>query len=149
MIERKYIASDGSELKPGMMVLVFHGDKGSYEDGTWFVDVFSHVESAGGRISYFCASGDYKVCIPLEGNEHLAGTNLSFKENTFDFRSDTNFCWGDEVSVSNDGKMWCNAIFICYGNDVRRFIVIEHGFISLTSWKMCKLVRKFQDSKKY
>ena len=88
--ERKWIASDGvTELKPGMLVLVR-----DEEEDEWCVDIFSHFKKD--SEPYRCTSGMWPHCIPLEGNEHMAGTMLpiSQKEKPFE--------WGEKVLVWDD-----------------------------------------------
>lgn len=89
--ERKWIASDGvTELKPGMLVLAKNGS------GIWFVSLFSHLVADGEKL-YRCTNGMlFEYCIPLEGNEHMAGTMLpiSQKEKPFE--------WGEKVLVWDD-----------------------------------------------
>ena len=100
--ERKWIASDGvTELKPGMLVL------GRDIISRWTVDIFSHIESDSPH-EFVCAGGSvHTMCLPLEGNEHMAGTTLPIpiKEKPFE--------WGEKVLVWSDN---CNepkpAIFI-------------------------------------
>lgn len=81
--ERKWIASDGSELKPGMMVLVR-----DHVNFNWRVNVFSHCLPENG--CYFCAYDSWVMCIPLEGNECMTGT-------TFPVTDKTKLCRGDYV----------------------------------------------------
>lgn len=71
MSEKKWIASDGvTELKPGMLVLAKNGS------GIWFVSLFSHLVSDSEKL-YSCTNGMlFEHCIPLEGNEYMAGTTF-------------------------------------------------------------------------
>lgn len=92
---KKWIASDGSELKPGMMVLV-RDDIGDIDGDRWTVTVFSYYQA--GDFPYLAATGNYGLCIPLEGNEHMAGTTLPIPQKEKPFE------WGEKVLVWNDGK---------------------------------------------
>lgn len=67
---KKILASDGvSQLLPGMTVLVRDTDKDE-----WLVSVFSHVRiGSKGRYRYWTCSGTWWMCVPLLGNEELAG----------------------------------------------------------------------------
>ena len=122
MSEKKIIASDGSELKPGMAVLGKNGDR------IWFVSMFSHFAVDGGK-DYYCTNGmPFECCIPLEGNEHMAGTKLPIpnKEKPLE--------WGERVLVwDRPGQEKIEAIFVKYiddpapENDKRRWLVLEKG----------------------
>lgn len=124
--EGKWIASDGSELKPGMMVLV----RGS-ELQNWTVSIFSHIEDG----FFVCAGWKCGVdCIPLEGNEHMAGTTLPIP------RKEKPFEWDEKVLVWCDGEDEKKpAIFICdLGDDEKyRYKVILKGTDRLTLWQYC------------
>lgn len=59
------------ELKPFEKVLVRNSD---FEP--WKIDFYStYIENK--SYHYICASNDYKICIPYEGNEYLLGTTDS------------------------------------------------------------------------
>ena len=91
MSEKKWIASDGvTELKPGMLVLV----RDAHSDD-WLVSVFSHFVDA--PFQFITATDCYKECLPLEGNEHMAGTTLPIP------RKEKPFEWGEKVLVWNEG----------------------------------------------
>ena len=89
--ERKWIASDGvTEFKPGMLVLVR-----DHVNFNWRVSVFSHCLPENG--CYLCAYDSWIMCIPLEGNEHMAGTSLPIPQKEKPFE------WGEKVLVWNKG----------------------------------------------
>lgn len=128
--ERKWIASDGvTELKPGMLVLVRDSIS------SWTVDIFSHIERDSPH-EFVCAGGSVHTrCIPLEGNEHMAGTTLPIpiKEKPFE--------WDEKVLVWCDGEDEKKpAIFICdCGADEKyRYKVILKGTDRLTLWQYCE-----------
>lgn len=125
--ERKWIASDGSELKPGMMVLV----RGS-ELQNWTVSIFSHIEDG----FFVCAGWKCGVdCIPLEGNEHMVGTTLPIPQKEKPFE------WGERVLVwDRDGEEKKVAIFVWDdGDDYElRYDAFVKGDVKKTSWKHCE-----------
>lgn len=126
--EGKWIASDGSELKPGMLVLAKNGS------GIWFVSLFSHLVADSEKL-YRCTNGmPFEHCIPLEGNEHMAGTTLPIP------RKEKPFEWDEKVLVWCDGEDEKKpAIFICdLGDDEKyRYKVILKGTDRLTLWQYC------------
>lgn len=116
MSEEKIIASDGSELKPGMAVLGKNGD------GPWCVSMFSHL-GIFGRKDYYGSNGvPLEYCIPLEGNEHMAGTKLPIpkKEKPFE--------WGERVLVWDDlTEEKKPGIFLAYFAKGYPYIAIVEG----------------------
>lgn len=66
-------ASNGAYIETGDMVLVRESDT-----SVWFVSLFSYKI----KDNYFiCTNGSvWAQCIPLEGNEHLCGTNNMYEE---------------------------------------------------------------------
>ena len=89
--ERKWIASDGvTELKPGMLVLV--RDTGNCN---WNVGLFSYCQFD--KYPYLTDKSCFELCIPLEGNEHMAGTTLPIPQEEKPFE------WGEKVLVWNKG----------------------------------------------
>lgn len=121
--ERKWIASDGSELKPGMMVLGRDADR-------WTVDIFSHIESDCPH-EFVCSGGNvYTKCIPFEGNEHMAGTKLPTPQ------KDKQFEWGEKVLVWNDdGEEKTLALFLRKLEDVYGVVTKEVTFEHF--WRHC------------
>lgn len=130
MSEKKIIASDGSELKPGMAVLGKNGD------GFWFVSMFSHFAVNCGK-DYYCTNGmPFECCIPLEGNEHMAGTKLPIpkKEKPFE--------WGERVLVWDlPGEAKREALFVAYETSAtgeeRRFFALEKRKEEVESYTFC------------
>ena len=126
--ERKWIASDGvTELRPGMLVLV--RDTGNCN---WTVGLLSHCQF--GSYPYITDKSCFEMCLPLEGNEHMAGTALSIP------RKEKPFEWGEKVLVwDEDGEEKKVAIFICdYGNGSElRYNVLTKGGLARTVWKYC------------
>ena len=129
MGEKKWIASDGvSELRPGMLVLVR-----DEEEDEWCVDIFSHFKKD--SEPYRCTSGMWPHCIPLEGNEHMAGTMLPIPQKEKPFE------WDEKILVWCDGEdEKTPAIFICdLGDDEKyRYKVILKGTDRLTLWQYCE-----------
>ena len=129
MSEKKWIASDGvTELKPGMLVL------GRDSISSWTVDIFSHIERDS-PYEFVCAGGSvYTMCIPLEVNEHMAGTTLPIP------RKEKPFKWGEKVFVwDEDEEEKKLAIFL---NDLdvaleARYEVICAGHHRESLWRYC------------
>lgn len=123
--ERKWIASDGvMELKPGMLVLVR-----DEEVDEWCVDIFSHFKKDSDP--YRCTSGMWPHCIPLEGNEHMAGTTLPIPQKEKPFE------WGEKVLVwDDDGDEKTPAIFIEDRRDA--YGVMTKCSTVETLWKHCE-----------
>lgn len=89
--ERKWIASDGvTELRPGMLVLVRDA-----VNSNWTVGLFSHCQFD--IYPYITDKSCFELCLPLEGNEHMAGTKLPIP------RKEKPFEWGEKVLVWNEG----------------------------------------------
>lgn len=66
-------ASNGAYIETGDMVLVRESDT-----RTWFVSLFSYKIKDN---CFICTNGSvWAQCIPLEGNEHLCGTNNMYEE---------------------------------------------------------------------
>lgn len=129
MSKKKWIASDGvTELKPGMLVLVREA-----RSDDWTVAVFSHFVDA--PFQFITATDCYKECIPLKGNEHMAGTTLPIPQKEKPFE------WDEKVLVWCDGEdEKTPAIFICdLGDDEKyRYKVILKGTDILTLWQYCE-----------
>lgn len=127
--ERKWIASDGvTELRPGMLVL------GRDSISRWTVDIFSHIERDSPH-EFVCAGGSvHTKCLPLEGNEHMAGTTLSIP------RKEKPFEWGEKVLVwDKEGEEKTLAIFLTDGGVgyEYRYDVVCIGHHRESSWKNC------------
>ena len=127
--ERKWIASDGvTELKPGMLVLVR-----DTRNCNWTIGLFSHFQF--GTYPYITDKSCFELCLPLEGNEHMAGTSIPIpiKENPFE--------WGEKVFVwDEDEEEKKLAIFL---NDLgvafeARYEVICAGHHRESLWRYCK-----------
>ena len=125
--ERKWIASDGvTELKPGMLVLV--RDTGNCN---WTVALFSHCKFD--NYPYITDKSCFELCIPLEGNEHMAGTMLpiSQKEKPFE--------WGERVLVwDEDGEEKTLALFLRKHKEVYGVVTKERPFEHF--WRHCARV---------
>ena len=66
-------ASNGAYIETGDVVLVRESDT-----RTWFVSLFSYKIKDN---CFICTNGSvWAQCIPLEGNEHLCGTNNMYEE---------------------------------------------------------------------
>lgn len=128
MSEKKWIASDGvTELKPGMLVLV--RDLGNCN---WTVGLFSHCIF--GQYPYITDKSCFDLCIPLEGNEHMAGTTLPIP------RKEKPFEWGEKVMVwDKEGEEKTLAIFLTDGGVgyEYRYGVVCIGHHRESSWKNC------------
>ena len=128
--ERKWIASDGvTELKPGMLVLV--RDTGNRN---WTVGLFSHCQFGNYPYIYITDKSYFELCLPLESNEHMAGTTLPIP------RKEKPFEWGEKVLVwDKEGEEKTLAIFLTDGGvgyEYRYDVVcIDHHRES--SWKNC------------
>lgn len=127
--ERKWIASDGvTELMPGMLVL------GRDSISRWTVDIFSHIERDSPH-EFVCAGGSvHTMCLPLECNEHMAGTTLSIPQKEKPLE------WGEKVMVwDKEGEGKTLAIFLTdrgVGYECR-YDVVCVGYHRESSWKNC------------
>lgn len=134
--EKKWLASDGkTELRPGMLVLARY-----YDDEKWWVNVLSHCD----RLDYCCIDGrGYPLCLPLAGNESLAGTDAPIPEPRQDApQPDKSFKWGELVWVWDDNlddKL--NALFVReLASLTYPYEVLERGGTCLTQWKHCERI---------
>lgn len=131
MSEKKIIASDGSELKPGMMVL------GRDRFTEWTVDIFSHINSSDRPFEFVCAGARYELCIPFEGNEHMVGSNRDVPNREKPFE------WGERVLVWDlHGEAKREALFVAYETTAdgaeSRFIALEKKKEEAESYSFCE-----------
>lgn len=128
---KKILASDGvSHLFPGMLVLVRDTDKSE-----WQVSVFSHARTdSRDRYRYWTCSGTWWMCIPLRGNEELAG-KVSGEINTC-----PDLEWGDKITVIYPATLEKrDAVFLHYQNAERSAVSVlvkgETQPIIFTKWE--------------
>lgn len=93
----------------------------------WRANIFSHY-IPDEPYPFYCVTGNWKQCIPAEGNEHLVGTSAA------------NFKFGDMVEVSN-GDEWYTAVFLRYAHDSpHRYCAVKEGQVTALNYKYCRPV---------
>lgn len=130
-----WIASDGySVLEPGMMVLVRNN-----LTEFWNVKIFSYVNFEKDR-KYFTDQGQ-KYCIPLKGNEYLAGTTISPKSLE---DKKIPLQWGDHVRAWDSNEKMHYGIFLGYRREKSPypFSVVCVGTFQPECFKYCERIEK-------
>lgn len=122
-------ASNGSIIRTGDMVLVR-----DYDDGDWYTSIFGNKTNK----YYACANGIMvNQCIPLNGNEHLCGTNDKYEESYIPK-------FGDMVEGITYTDEKVSGILVGYSTTDNNYTLLEalpknDGFIS--KYNYCKSVK--------
>lgn len=114
------------QFKPWQPVLVRDSDV-----LIWKANFFSHYRKDR-EYPFVCVWGSYRQCIPAEGNEHLIGTNNSPTPPEPEFK------FGDKVEVSDNNKVFYEAIFIR-----ERVFTMDTLYEAITRGKMVSTCFRF------
>lgn len=98
-----------------------------FDHNEWHINFFERKCG-----NYFlCFSGNWKQCLPYEGNEHLLGTT---NDPTL---PEPEFKWGDHIEVCNkEIQLWAPAIYT--GRDKYGVFAVPKGERFVQHWDYCR-----------